>query len=340
MFNIHYMVKINFAVYEITPQAAEKYSKIFNKSQDVSIDFLIDSPELPKAKDKKIHQVYKKNNKQILELLLKKDIKTVLFFSHRIQDLAFATFLKKNFIKVIYLQHGYYEISSMKRTFGGVIRKLYRFKSIFLRVFSSKFNLNEWKKIIIPSILHWVMLVNYPKNFLNPYHHSFVFNEYWKDKHEEIYQIKKSKMTLIGSFDYKENFYVPDQIEAKDDLIYICQSLFEDGRITRSKLQNVFFSLQGVKKIKYHPRSNKEIYSSLNAKEIKQIPIGANVVGHYSSLLVAAKELGCKVQIIDIDGHEIPKSFKDELRRCKPDLSLLNNDPINVIFKKIHELGS
>ena len=48
-------------------------------------------------------------------------------------------------------------------------------------------------------------------------------------------------MTLIGSFDYKENFYVPDEIDDEHDLIYICQSLFEDGRITRANYR-IYFS--------------------------------------------------------------------------------------------------
>ncbi|RPG44059.1 MAG: hypothetical protein CBC72_001815 [Gammaproteobacteria bacterium TMED112] len=318
------------ALYEATIQGGEKYHQLFYKSHGLSLTILVDEPGIIKNNEGDFQGIYNWSNKKILCFLKKRNIKQILFFSHRIQDVMLANYLRKNNINTSYMQHGYYEITSMKRTLSGVLRKIYRFKTILLRSLDSLLNLKELTCLLYPLILHWVFLKNFKKEFLNPYNSCFVFNEYWQKKHYEIYNCDRNSVLIAGNFDYK-NLFIEPQSNYEPERIYICQSLYEDGRISKLHFQQALAQLQNIDAIKYHPRSDKLLYSELHANKISRIPIGSTVIGHYSSLLISAKAMGCKIELIGIEGHKTPKSFFEELKNTNRQKNLTDFCPVEII---------
>tara|TARA_B100000886_G_scaffold200312_1_gene138247 strand:+ start:8955 stop:9944 length:990 start_codon:yes stop_codon:yes gene_type:complete len=323
------------AIYEATFEGAAKYTKIFKKIKGLSIITLLDEPTRKCKDDKKFENIYSWSNKMILNFLQNNGVDRVLFFSHRFQDVMLANYLKKNGILCFYVQHGYYEITSMKRTLNVILRKFHRFKTIIQRSQYAIWHFKELLYLFLPLLNHWVFLNNFNKNFINPFHKFFVFNEFWKKQHANIYNCSSDVTYIVGNFDYK-NLFESSIVNKKHNRIYICQSLFEDGRIKKSQMMNLISNLKNIDAIKYHPRSIRNFYKNLDAVEINRIPQGSIVIGHYSSLLISAKEMGCDVELVEIPGHEIPNSFLKELSNTKINsASCYQENPEQLIFKEL-----
>lgn len=145
---------------------------------------------------------------------------------------------------------------------------------------------------------------------------AFIFDESWNDYYEGSYGYSKKDLIYFGNPDYCLVKGYDDK-PVEDAICYICQSLVEDGRFPKKEylkfLRSMKRQLSGKKLyLKLHPRSKLELYEDFEdenfilTKEFKNCTF---YLGHYSSLLEVAYQLGRHVVLWRLDNHEIPKSF-------------------------------
>ncbi len=302
---------MNIGIYDINEEAYLTQYLIFSKFSK-NIFFLSDSNN-QNITNEKLLPLSELSNSEIIKLLEKNDIKKVIFFSHRIPDVILANEFQKKNIETIYVQHGYYEIKAMKRTLKGVLRKIDKIKLFLKRIFTSQLRKKNLLSLLISLFNHWILLKPFLKNFSSPFSRVFVFDERWKNFHVNVYRAIDENIFIMGPLDVHEKF---DLDYYSEKPCYVCQSLYEDGRIDLSDLNKTLNSIMAeyVKDeilIKYHPRSDKKIYQKHFPliKEVSKIPNTNLVLGHYSSLLISSKMLGMKTIVVPLENHEIPESF-------------------------------
>lgn len=145
-----------------------------------------------------------------------------------------------------------------------------------------------------------------------------IWSEYWESWHKQYWAMEPVDGWLIVGNPDTLKF---NQVEVDDGgLVYIYQTLVEDGRIDINQMDRFYDNLQIVAKklkktvhVKWHPRGEKIILSGLVSRGFRihnDLPKSDIYIGHYSSLLGMAPILGGHVIAVELEGHLIPESIR------------------------------
>jgi hypothetical protein len=144
------------------------------------------------------------------------------------------------------------------------------------------------------------------------------FDPSWIDYYKEQYGYREDQMIFIGNPDF---VVLKDLIfrEEEDAVCYICQTLVEDGRYEAEKYRRFLDDLNEATRgkklyIKKHPRSRMALYESFKDRNdvvfTDDMPRCRYVIGHYSSVILMARQLTDNILLWELQNHEIPETFK------------------------------
>jgi len=263
---------------------------------------------------------------------LKKHVKlkrpnAFICFGYRIPDLYWTYFFKSKGAKTFQVQHGLYTNYFPKNILGyfsNLRRKLKYLYYFILLAIISRFNIKSLASILRKDFIFREFNAIINENLMSD--HIFVWGEYWIKWYKQhlFYKSKKIKFSICGSFDLFLLKNKNNQIYDEDSIAYICQTLVEDGRMTK-KMFNEFlknlekFVLSNKIKlyIKIHPRSDLRLYRKIashpSVELTKKIPITKRYIGHYSALLGICFRRDSAVLLVTFPGigHKIPTHFSD-----------------------------
>ena len=282
--------------------------------------------------------ITKKKINNLFDIYSPKSVTTV---AQRIPDLLIIFLSNKRKIPTHTIQHGIW---------SDKIERISIFKALLSKLSKINFYLiNSWS-------LSRALKVNYIKFIID----AFAF--FYKDD-KKITEIKSLSNPLLkagtvfafdstwnsyylNKFNYKLNQLVyignPDLLLLKnknlenveDSICYICQSLVEDGRYLFDDFLKFLKIIKNIANekivyIKLHPRTRNEHYEILNNHKniifTNEFPICSHYIGHYSSLLLVAKEVSSNVLIWKLKNHYIPKNFYKYASVMTNDVDELNN---------------
>lgn len=248
-------------------------------------------------------------------------------FGYRIPDLYWTYFFKSLGAKTFQVQHGLYTNFFPKSIFGYLsnfrrkLRYLYYF--ILIAVLSDS-SIKNLASILRKDFIFRDFEAVINESLMSD--HIFVWGEYWINwyKHHLFYKSAKTTFSICGSFDALLLRNKNNQICDDDSIAYICQTLVEDGRMTKKMfnafLENLeeFASSNKIKlHIKVHPRSDLNLYKKIIAHPAIELtnkfPITRKYIGHYSALLGVCFRRDSSVLIVSFPGigHKIPEHFSD-----------------------------
>jgi hypothetical protein len=144
-----------------------------------------------------------------------------------------------------------------------------------------------------------------------------IWSEYWAAWHEEHWgMFPRNGWLLVGNPDLVKFGQV--EVDA-GSIVYVYQTLVEDGRIDQKLMTEFYDGLQFVAKksgksvfVKWHPRGDPEIRDGLISRGFSicnDIPRCDVYVGHYSSLLGLVPVIGGRVIVFELDGHVTPEAI-------------------------------
>lgn len=244
----------------------------------------------------------------------------------RMPDMLILSYFNKKNIPTFMVQHGLF-INHLERIpfFNLVYKKLSKFFKYF--IFSLKISkiLNvSFYKILTEQYLffikgsHQLKDLKYINNRLLISNKAFTFDESWDDYYMNKYGYYKNQFYYIQNPDY--NLFKPLLSQVKQNAVcYICQSLVEDGRFNENhykKFITDFVKNIGTKNkiyFKLHPRSRMSLYEHVkneNIEFVSNLPNCKFYLGHYSSLLAIVAQIGSKVMVWKLNGHDIPKEYE------------------------------
>jgi len=248
----------------------------------------------------------------------------VVIFAHRLPDMALITAARKLDIPSVYYQHGLY-IPFMART-----------ASLFLNNFSKAIKYASYGMSIgyesgfgrLSSLLSYVERFVFGKNSLEKYflidkivaNKCLVYGDYWKSYHVEHYGYSAENIMIVGAPDLDgiDLESMPNAIDKKIEskFCYVAQTLVEDGRLDRLKMQHFLMNLaagvesaDGELLIKLHPRSDLSLYNDLDCKyqTCEHFPVSDVYIGHYSTILIRGVAYSEKYILVNFEGHLIPE---------------------------------
>lgn len=243
-------------------------------------------------------------------------ISVIIISGQRPADLRILIAAAELNIPIIYKMHGLH-IPYMKRTlifyldkFQKSIRTLFYLMDVFWTTRDLSLSIGMFRSFVFGQPRK--IWANSP---LLTVEIGLIWSEYWEDWHKDNWAMApKSGWLTVGNPDTLKF----KKINIKDDsIVYIYQTLVEDGRIDIKLMNDFYDSLQSLVKntgqsvyVKWHPRGNIEIQKSLIERGFlicKDMPISKIYVGHYSSLLGLAPIMGGNVIIFELDGHVTPE---------------------------------
>ena len=283
--------------------------------------------EVKKSLPKNSHLIKIKTVKyQYLKTLLQEiNPKSLVVMAQRIPDNAIVAIANELGIKTFKFQHGLY-IPHMKRNialFIEKIRKTIRYMQYALVVAEAtrlpKIKaLKDYIDVFIKG--KNITKTSLPLDKINA-KKVFVYGEYWKQYHKEHYGYSIDQQIVVGYPD----LMILEEIKKKpqeDAICYICQTLVEDGRLSREQMLQFIDILSDAiedKKlyIKLHPRSDMSLYKKLQNKSNiiflkNDFPYCKKYIGHYSSMLAIAMYLTDEVFLWKFEDHnEYPFYFRE-----------------------------
>lgn len=145
------------------------------------------------------------------------------------------------------------------------------------------------------------------------------FDKSWADFFVSNFGYKKNQIAYVGSPDLMMLKEIKKH-EKEDAICYICQTLVEDDRYPKKKFLRFIHLIdeclpENIKLyIKFHPRSNRELYKALfyrkNVILTSDFPNCTKYLGHYSSMLALAYQCSPFIFLWDFVDHRIPQYFK------------------------------
>jgi hypothetical protein len=127
---------------------------------------------------------------------------------------------------------------------------------------------------------------------------------------------------VCGGFDF-ELLNKQDKLinPERESVIYICQTLVEDGRLEPKMFESYLERLhrcaqnfEGDFYLKLHPRSDLSLYAKFqeldNVIITHKFPIGDIYISHYSTLLSVSVYLKKKILLVQFPGHDVPEAFE------------------------------
>lgn len=163
-------------------------------------------------------------------------------FGYRIPDLYWTYYFKSIGAKTFQVQHGLYtnffpnSIFGYLSSFRRKVKYLYYF---ILIAIVSDFRLRNLSSILRKDFIFRDFEAEINENLMSD--HIFVWGEYWIKWYKQrlFYKSEKTKFSICGSFDALLLRNKNNQICDDDSIAYICQTLVEDGRMTK-KMFNAF----------------------------------------------------------------------------------------------------
>ena len=139
------------------------------------------------------------------------------------------------------------------------------------------------------------------------------------------YYDDNNKYLVCGGFDFELLQNLKNYLTDRKSVIYICQTLIEDGRMEpemfKVYLERLYMcakDFDGDFYLKLHPRSDLSLYKEIqnldNVIVTHKFPIGDIYISHYSTLLSVCVYLKKKVLLVKFPGHEIPEAFEHMAR--------------------------
>jgi len=296
-----------------------KFYFLYEEDPDNKIDEI--KKLLPKKSE--MIKIKKVNYNYIKKLLNDINPESLLVMAQRIPDNAIVSIANELGIKTFKFQHGLY-IPFMKRNISLFINKI--LKTIryiqYALVVAKSTNSNKFRTVIdyMKVFLRGEKIINtsLPIDKINA-SKVFVYGEYWKEYHAKEYGYSYEQQIVVGYPDLEQLDEIKKQ-HREDAVCYICQTLVEDGRLSREEMEKFIDTLKnsiGNKKlyIKLHPRSDITLYETLkNTSNIEFVRNGfphcSKYIGHYSSLLAMALYLTDEVFLWKFENHnEYPFYF-------------------------------
>lgn len=259
----------------------------------------------------------KKINKYLLEL--KADV--VVFAQNTTPDLDAILIARRSGAKIVMLQHGLlYDGASLNNV---------RIREILQAISKAKKTLNYFGIIKIMcdvehksffKIIHSILTKKYNvtttiQNEFNPPLRgevAFVIGDHWRNYYHDNYGYDKKGIYIMGNHDVDD---LKSDYSLEEAICYIPSVHVEDGHVSLHIFEEFLKALSSsipdeVKLyIKFHPRSNKEMYykffKNKNVEYISssELPYVRTYIGHNSSLLSKA---------LQISGVLILWEFKEE----------------------------
>lgn len=281
--------------------------------------------ELDKLPSNSIIHFLNGNVNEMDEILIQYQDNSMLFtFALRPPEFYVINRAKHYGIASSIVQHGIF-IPFMKRELTFFIDEM---KKMFF-YFRSVCALSKKNNISLPPLLKEIYAIYIrgaktisKSSFLS--HHilpdtAFVYSEYWKEYFMQNYGFAKDQFKLTGSPDL-QNYSIIAGEEKKEGICYICQTLVEDGRLSKDVFIKFINLLASTIKetdcfyIKSHPRTDLSLYKTLTEREntflVKDVmPNCTKYIGHYSTLLMLPLNLPGDVFLWEFQGHVIPEYF-------------------------------
>ena len=270
-----------------------------------------------------------------------------LSFSFRIPDVYWTLFFNNLSIPTFQVQHGLY-VDNYKRSVKFLLLEVKRVIS-YLHYLYSISKLVKNKKQTLGSLIKKDVNIPVENSEIDQNIRSknlILWGSYWKSWFKDNYGYTNSTLYHIcGSFDFNL-LNLPDKLIKGNEssITYICQTLVEDGRLKR-ELFEVFMSnfidlvehIDQTIYIKYHPRSDRDLYSRLkgfkNVEFTEKYPFSQIYIGHYSSLLTLASHMKKDIIFVEFPGHPTPAAFQHMTKNI-----VSYSDSINVSSLKKNDI--
>lgn len=261
-------------------------------------------------------------------------VSLIIISGQRPADLRVLIAANSLSIKVIYKMHGLY-IPYMKRGLVFYFTKLSKtFRTLFylmdIVTFTKKLNISLG---MAKSFIFGASRKSWAGEKILSFEYGLIWSEYWQAWHEEHWAMNpNSGWVVLGNPDTKK-FNMVDV--SRSDIIYIYQTLVEDGRVDASVMNSFYNALSELAKasgklvhVKWHPRGDEEVLERLIRLGFKihsDMPKGHLYIGHYSSLLGLVPMIGGHVIVFELVGHPTPVSIKEISNEVVDQISNLNN---------------
>ena len=331
------MINTYYYFYDLNEVLIDRYpAEIANKIRNIdpSSNFVFIYSEKYKEKHpiklpegSKVFFIPTLSEKKINQIILEFPPSSLTTIAQRIPDMWMLTLFNYKKIPTNIVQHGLWSDKLQRVSFLLlVIQKFSKFISYISYVFKIC-NLNK-----IPYFGSLIDLYNFllreditipETKYLNKHmiraNIVFAFDKTWDEYYTRKYGYNISDLIYIGN---------PDLLLLKDidindkenSICYLCQSLVEDGRLSKSIfidfLKKLANSVPLSKKlyIKLHPRSKIEFYKDLNKYQnivfTHDLPLCDYYVAHYTGLIATVKQITDNVLIWLLPNHHTPEYFK------------------------------
>ena len=287
--------------------------------------------------------------KKFINFFKEKKVSILIVSGQRPADIRALIAANELSITIIYKMHGLY-IPFMKRDlnflydkFLKILRTLYYLIDISFHSKSLKMLIGIFSSFVFGrSRKYWANT-----KLIQPTV-CIIWSDYWIQWHKNHWQMNPQK-----GWHFSGN---PDTVKFKTNyisgsIVYIYQTLVEDGRISKKIMNDFYNSLENFSKnqninihIKWHPRGDSIIREDLLKRGFivtDDLPVSKIFIGHYSSLLGLAPLYDALVFIMEFEGHETPESvigIANHISKNKSDffnkLENRNNYLLNDIPKK------
>lgn len=247
------------------------------------------------------------------------NVTTIVISGQRPADLRVLIAANSLSIKVIYKMHGLY-IPYMKRGLAFYFIKLSKtFRTLFylidIAVFTKKLNISFG---MAKSFIFGAPRRSWAGEKMLSFEYGLIWSKYWKSWHEEHWAMNPNSGWIVLGNPDTEKFKMVDVNEF--DIVYIYQTLVEDGRIDANIMNKFYNALSDLAKVtgksvhvKWHPRGDPEVLERLTKFGFlihTDMPKGHLYIGHYSSLLGLVPMVGGHVVVFELEGHPTPISIK------------------------------
>ena len=268
------------------------------------------------------------NEKKLNKIILEFPPKSLTTIAQRIPDMWMLTFFNHKKISTNIVQHGLWSDKLQRISILSlIIQKFLK----FIRYISYTLKICDLNNIPYIGVL--IDLYNFlikedttipETKYLNinmiRADKVFAFDQSWDEYYTKKYGYNIDDIVYIGNPDLLLLKNI-DLTKKENSVCYLCQSLVEDGRLSKNKFVDFLIklanSVPSSKKlyIKLHPRSRIEFYKVLNKYQnivfTHDLPLCKYYVAHYTGLLATVKQISDNVLIWLLPNHHTPNYFKN-----------------------------
>lgn len=273
------------------------------------------------------------------------DIKMAFFECYRIVDQYWISILNGLNVTTVHVQHGF-EIDHVYYKPFTLITKFNKGWKILkvLGLLSLLLDKNRLK--MTKDYIRYIYFGTSPKtlSFSDPRTHP-KYNLVYSDFYKSFWKSKFGIESPTYFFQYPDISAqkIPDQNSC--DVVYIAQTLVEDGRLKKSDYANYLsmmrqwlFENSFSIIIKLHPRSDLTLYSDFRDSELSYYTVrGSIVINHYSSLLfLYGMDPKSKIILFELPGNPTPPIFEGTYDQKVRDFSQISLELQPIKGKRVN----